>query len=204
MRTIINRVIFSAVLSVLAVSIASAQPGRRFYVDAGWQFNATVANDFASVANGWGAYAEGGYYVLPRVAVGGFVSFNTNNEYVPRTTYVAQDGSALNTDMTNSIFQLPFGATLRYRLCWKKLQPYAQAKIGANYAREYKYLPTMTARDSQWGFYVSPEVGLTWHPFYKLNLGLQFAVYYSYATNRSDAFNLNGINNVGFKLGVSF
>ena len=204
MRTIINRVIFSAVLSVLAFSIASAQPGRRFYVDAGWQFNATVANDFASVANGWGAYAEGGYYVLPRVAVGGFVSFNTNNEYVPRTTYVAQDGSALNTDMTNSIFQLPFGATLRYRLCWKKLQPYAQAKVGANYAREYKYLPAMTARDNQWGFYVSPEIGLTWHPFYKLNLGLQFAVYYSYATNRSDAFNLNGINNIGFKLGVSF
>ena len=204
MEDIIKKILVSAVLALVTVSVVSAQPGRRFYVDAGWQFNATVANDFAVKANGWGAYAEGGYYVLPRVAVGGFVSFNTNNEYVPRATYVAQDGSALTTDMTNSIFQIPFGATLRYRLCWKKFQPYAQTKIGANYAREYMYLPTMSARDSQWGFYISPEIGLTWHPFYKLNLGLQFSVYYSYATNRSVVFGLDGISNAGFKLGVSF
>lgn len=204
MRAVLNGMLVSAILAFVAVSAVYAQPGRRYYVDAGWQFNATVANDFAAKANGWGAYAEGGYYVLPRVAVGGFVSFNTNNEYIPRDTYLAQNGGALTTDMTNSIFQIPFGATMRYRLSWKKFQPYAQAKVGANYAAEYMYLPTMTAKDDQWGFYVSPEIGLTWHPFYKLNLGLQLSVYYSYATNRSMVFGINGINNAGFKLGVSF
>ena len=89
------------------------------------------------------------------------------------------------------------------RLC-KEFQPYFQAKLGANYAEEYTYLPTMAFKDSQWGFYVSPEIGFTWHPFHKSNFGFQLAAYYSYATNRSRAFGIDGINNVGFKLGVSF
>lgn len=204
MKTFVRITIFAAVLFVVAVSSASAQPGRRFYVDAGWQFNATVANDFATSASGWGAYLEGGYYMLPRIAAGGFVSFNTNNDYIPRQTYYSEDGDALTTDMTNSFFQIPFGASLRYRLGWKKFQPYAQAKLGADYVRMYKYLPTMSARDDTWGFYVSPEIGFTWHPFYKNNLGLQLAVYYSYSTNRSEVFGVKGLNNLGFKLGVSF
>lgn len=204
MKNIIRNILVAAVLVFAFASSAEAQPGRRFYIDAGWQFNGVVGNDFVKNASGWGAYAEGGYYVLPRIAVGGFISFNTNNDYIPRQTYYFPDESALTTDMVNSLYQLPFGATLRYRLGWKTFQPYATAKIGANYAREYTYYPTSAARDSQWGFYVSPEIGFTWHPFHKSNFGFQLAVYYSYATNRSDAFNLNGINNLGFKLGVSF
>lgn len=201
----IYRYIFVAVVLGLAFALSSsAQPGRRFYIDAGWQFNGVVGSDFVPDASGWGAYAEGGYYVLPRIAVGAFVSYNTNNDYIPRRTYFYQDGSALTTDACNSLFQIPFGATLRYRLGWKEFQPYAEAKVGANYSRAYTYLPNTGVMDSQWGFYVSPEVGFTWHPFHKSNFGFQLAVYYSYATNRSDAFGLNGINNLGFKLGVSF
>ena len=177
MKTFVRYILIMAAVAVMAATVAQAQPGRRFYVDAGWQFNATPGNSFASSANGWGAYVEGGYYVLPRIAVGVFGSFNTNNDYVPRMTYFGEDGSALTSDMVNSIYQIPFGATLRYRLAFK---------------------------DSQWGFYVSPEIGFTWHPFHKSNFGFQLAVYYSYATNRSRAFGIDGINNVGFKLGVSF
>lgn len=204
MRTFVKVIILSAALSVLAAAAADAQPGRRFYVGAGWQFNGTAGNDFAANGNGWGAYLEGGYYVLPHMAVGLFGSFNTNNEYVPRNTYRAEDGSALTTDMVNSIYQIPFGATLRYRFSYRLFQPYIQAKLGANYAQEYSYMSTMAYMDDQWGFYASPEIGFTWHPFRRSNFGFQLAAYYSYATNRSDGFGLNGINNVGFKLGVLF
>ena len=204
MKRIIGNILAAAVLCVVLASSADAQPGRRYYIDAGWQFNGTVSNEFVSNASGWGAYAEGGYYILPRIAVGAFVSYNTNNEYIPRHTVVNPDGSALTTDACNSLFQVPFGATLRYRLGWKEFQPYAEAKIGADYARAYTYFPNAGFRDTQWGFYASPEIGFTWHPFYKSNFGFQFAVYYSYSTNRSEAFGLDGINNLGFKLGVSF
>ena len=204
MKKILGYIFIVAVLAVSGGLTAEAQPGRRFYIDAGWQFNGAFGNGFVTNASGWGAYAEGGYYVLPRIAVGAFLSYNTNNDYVPRRTYFYPDGSALNTDANNSLFQLPFGATVRYRTGWKVFQPYAEAKIGANYAREYTYFTTAAARDSQWGFYISPEIGFTVHPFHRSNLGLQVAVYYSYATNRSEMFGLDGINNAGFKLGISF
>ena len=189
---------------ILTAICAHAQVGRRYYVDAGWQFNGTVSNVFSDNASGWGAYLEGGYYFLPRVAAGVFASFNTNNEYFPRRTYDAGNGTAVTTDMYHSLYQVPFGATLRYRFAWKKIQPYAEAKLGANYAREYELYSTFGAADSQWGFYVSPEIGVVIHPFNKSNLGLQLSAYYSYATNRSEAFGINGLNNAGFKLGISF
>lgn len=189
---------------ILTAICAHAQVGRCYYVDAGWQFNGTVSNVFSDNASGWGAYLEGGYYFLPRVAAGVFASFNTNNEYFPKRTYDAGNGTAVTTDMYHSLYQVPFGATLRYRFAWKKIQPYAEAKLGANYAREYELYSTFGAADSQWGFYVSPEIGVVIHPFNKSNLGLQLSAYYSYATNRSEAFGINGLNNAGFKLGISF
>lgn len=57
---------------------------KRYYIGVGWQFNIPIDNDFADKANGWGAYVEGGYYFMPNTALGGFVSYNTNNEYIPR------------------------------------------------------------------------------------------------------------------------
>lgn len=192
-------------IAVIATAInMDAQVGRRYYVDAGWQFNGAFSNGFSRNASGWGGYLEGGYYFLPRVAAGVFASFNTNNEYFPKATYMPDSGTAVTTDKYHSLYQIPFGATLRYRFAWKKVQPYVEAKLGANYAREYQLFSVYGVRDSQWGFYVSPEAGVVLHPFNKSNLGLQLSVYYSHATNRSGAFGIGGLNNAGFKLGVSF
>ncbi len=196
--------IILAAAFLFAAADMEAQVGKRYYINGGWQFNGTPGNTYSETASGWGAYAESGCYLLPKLAVGVFASFNTNNEYVPRKVYPLPEGAALSTDLTRSLFQLPFGATLRYRFMRSKLQPYMEAKVGANYSSEHTYFSTMVMSDSQWGFYASPEFGLTWHPFDRSNFGFQFAVYYSYATNSSKSFKMNGINNCGFKLGVSF
>ena len=199
-----KKILLITIAALLAAINTDAQVGRRYYVDAGWQFNGAFSNSFSHNASGWGAYAEGGYYFLPRVAAGVFASFNTNNEYFPQATYSAGENTTITTDIYHSLYQVPFGATLRYRFLWKKVQPYAEAKIGANFAREYQLYSVYGVQDSQWGLYVSPEIGITIHPFRKSNLGLQFAGYYSYATNRSSYFGINGLNNAGFKLGISF
>ena len=197
-------ILIVAALSVATAFTMDAQVGRRFYIDAGWQFNGTFSNNFVRNASGWGAYAEGGYYILPHVGVGALASFNTNNEYIPKATYDLGNGADLTTDMAHSLFQIPFGAELRYRFTYTRFQPYVGAKLGANYAEAYRFMSTFGMRDSGWGFYVSPEIGFTWHPFRKSNFGFQLAAYYAYSTNRSEAFNINGINNAGFKLGLSF
>ena len=195
----------AAAAALLTVSFqADAQMGKRYYINGGWQFNGTLANDFAESAQGYGAYIEGGYYVTPMLAVGGFASFNTNNEYVPRKTYTFSDMSALTTDLNRSIYQVPFGATMRVRFMRTMFQPYIEAKLGAEYSTQSTYMSTFVNRHDNWGFYISPEVGMTFFPFERTDFGFQVAVYYSYATNQNKAVDINGLNNLGFKLGIAF
>ena len=195
----------AAAVAMLAAAVqADAQMGKRYYVNGGWQFNGTPKNDFAASAQGYGAYIEGGYYVTPMFAVGGFASFNTNNKYVPRETYMFSDMSALTTDLDRSIYQVPFGATMRYRFSRSMFQPYVAAKMGAEFSTQSTYMSTFVNRHDNWGFYISPEIGLAFFPFHKTDFGFQAAVYYSYATNRNNAIDMNGINNLGFKLGIAF
>ena len=197
-------IIAAAAAIFAATAQANAQMSKEFYLNGGWQFNGTLANDFAESAQGYGAYFEGGYFVTPMLAVGGFASFNTNNQYVPTKTYVFSDQSALTTDLTRSIYQVPFGATLRYRFMRSMFQPYVEAKLGAQYSTQNIYMSTFVNQHENWGFYVSPEIGLTFFPFERTDFGFQVAAYYSYATNRSKAIDIAGLNNLGFKLGIAF
>ena len=64
MKNILKYITIAAVF-VLAGSIsAEAQPGRRFYVDAGWQLIGAFGFDFVKNASGWVEFEEGGYYVM--------------------------------------------------------------------------------------------------------------------------------------------
>ena len=197
-------VLAAAAAMLLASTQADAQMGKRYYINGGWQFNGTLANDFAESAQGYGAYMEGGYFITPMIAVGGFASFNTNNEYIPRETYTFSDMSALTTDLNRSIYQVPFGATMRVRFMRSMFQPYVEAKLGAEYSTQSTYMSTFVNRHDNWGFYVSPEVGMTFFPFQNTDFGFQVAVYYSYASNQNKSLDINGLNNLGFKLGIAF
>ena len=197
-------ILATAAALVAFAGTADAQMGKREYINIGWQFNGTVGNSFVETASGYGAYIEGGYYITPMFAVGGFASFNTNNAYIPKQTYTFKDQSALTTDVDRSIYQVPFGLTMRTRFMRGELQPYLGTKIGAEYSTQSTYMSTFVNRHDNWGFYMSPEVGLTYFPFDKTDVGFQFAVYYSFCTNKNSDYDLKGIKNLGFKLGVAF
>lgn len=197
-------ILSAAVALTLFPANADAQMGKRYYVNGGWQFNGTLDNEVVQSGQGYGAYIEGGYYITPMLAVGGFASFNTNNQYFPKQTYVFDDKSALTTDLNKSIYQVPFGTSVRYRFSRSMFQPYIEAKLGTEYSTQSTYMSTFVSRDSNWGFYVSPEVGVTVYPFNKDDFGFQLAAYYSYSTNESNKYSMKGINNLGFKLGIAF
>ena len=194
----------AAAAMLMATAQADAQMGKRYYINGGWQFNGTPGNGFVENAQGYGAYMEGGYYITPMLAVGGFASFNTNEKYIPSTTYTFSDMSALTTDLTRSIYQVPFGATLRVRFLRSECQPYAEAKIGAEYSNQNTYMSTFVNRQDNWGFYISPEFGVTFFPFSQTDFGFQIAMYYAFATNQNKSVDIKGINNLGFKLGIAF
>ena len=194
----------AASVCIIAALRADAQMGKRYYVNAGWQFNGIVDNAFVHSAQGYGAYIEGGYHLTPMFAVGGFASFSTNNEYIPKRTYTFEDGSALTTDLDRSIYQVPFGAEMRVRFLRGGIQPYAGARIGAEYSTQSTYMSTFVNRHHNWGVYLSPELGCTCYPFYKTDVGFHMAIYYSYSSNSNFSYDIKGMNNLGFRLGLSF
>lgn len=196
-------------LGALALSIAmpgKAQTTESAYFNIDWQYNFPIGIDFADKSSGWGMNFEGGYFITPNIAVGGFLAYHSNHKYIPRQTLQLSDGSALNTDQQHTVFQLPFGVTGRYTFNRGEVfQPYVSAKIGMQYARLSSEYNIFESNDNNWGFYISPEVGLNIFPWF-YRPGIHVAAYFSYATNNGHlmTYSVDGMSNFGLRLGVAF
>lgn len=190
-------------------SLTNAQTIPNGYINIDWQLNSPFGNDFANKISGWGGQAEAGYYIIEGLAVGGFVSFHTNNKYIDRTTIQVNETSAVTSDQQHSIFQIPFGAALRYSFMRDRegiFEPYVGAKIGTAYSEVSSYMNIFKTYERKWGFYVSPEIGLTVYTNPMKTFGFHVAAYYSYATNKSSvlSYSVDGLNNWGIRLGIAF
>ncbi len=195
-------------LCLLFANESKAQYYKNSYFNVDWQLNFPVNNGFADKMSGWGANLDGGYLVNDNVGVGGFVSFHTNLEYIPRQTIQLSETSAVNTDQEHSVFQLPFGATVRYMLGMPDQvgQPYIALKLGANYAEMTSFYNAFESYDTSWGFFLSPEVGINIFPGANGQYALHLAAYFSYATNSMEtlAYEVKGLSNFGLRVGLGF
>lgn len=172
-----------------------------------WQVNAPVGYDFADKLSGWGMNFEFGYEVTDRWSLGAFANFHTNHGYVGRETIQLSPNEALTTDQQHSSFQVPFGVLASYSLYDNGyIQPYVAGKVGAMYEQNTTYLNTVSFYERPWGFYVSPEIGINIHPLKYGRFGFHVAVYYNYATNKTNLLNYqeDGKNNIGFRVGICF
>ena len=206
MKTI-RKILLAAMLLVAALypSDTKAQVSLNSYFNVDWQFNIPLGNNFSDGASGWGMNFEGGYYVTTDIAVGGFINFHTNNEYIPRRTINLSPTLSMNSDQQHQMFTLPFGALVKYRFIEADFQPYVALKLGACYSEFNNYYYIFMKEQKRWGFYMSPEVGFNWYPWPN-GLGFHMAIYYSYATNSCDimSYTQHSLNNVGFRLGIAF
>lgn len=193
-----------AMLLLFAAGEIHAQVGKRAYMNIGWQFNGAFHNDFVQNVQGYGAYLQNGYYLTPLLAIGSFSHFSNNEQYLEKQTYPLENAAALTTDTQRNLYQNAFGPSLRLRLWPLEVQPYIEVKMGAEYAVASTYFSSYVLRATSWGFYVSPEIGVTYYPDPDSDAGLHLAVYYSYSTNTDADFHPHGLNNWGFKLGVAF
>ncbi len=199
-------------LALCALLLAAARPAEAqlfpdSYINIDWQMNVPLGNSIAGKASGWGMNFEGGYFITPAIAVGPFISYQTNIENFSRRTLDLGGGTALTTAQEHAVFQLPFGVTGRYN--WLKdsmFQPYAGMKIGACYAELSSYYYIVKQYTDTWGFYLSPEIGVSIFPVPSYRLGFHVALYYSYATNngRVLTYSVDNLNNFGIRIGVSF
>lgn len=198
--------------ALCALLLAAAHTGKaqvfpNTYINIDWQVGIPVGSSFADKASGWGMNFEGGYFVTPEITVGPFISYQTNLESISRRTLDLGNGAALTTNQKHAAFQLPFGVTGRYN--WMKdsvVQPYAGLKLGACWAEFSSYYYIVKQYTDTWGFFLSPEVGISIFPRPDYRLGFHVALYYSYATNSGDVltYSADNLNNFGIRVGVSF
>lgn len=180
---------------------------RKAHLVVDWQMNAPISTDFADKISGWGMNFEGLYDVTSRWAMGVFINFHTNHQYVDRQTLQLSPTEMLTTDQQRSAYQLPFGLTTSYTLYdGKHIDPYFGVKLGTAFTRYTTYYGTGGVYDKAWGFYVSPEIGLKIYPFSSRRFGFHVAGYYSYMTNKMGTLtgNISDLCNVGFRLGIMF
>lgn len=193
---------------MLAAAVPSkAQLFPNTYINVDWQLGVPVSTSFADKTSGWGMNFEGGYFVTPAITVGPFISYQTNLESIDRQTIDLGEGSLLTTAQKHALFQLPFGIAARYNWLTNSIfQPYVGMKLGASYAEMSSYYYVVKQYTDSWGFYMSPEVGVSIFPRPDYRMGLHVALYYGYATNQSDLmiYSINNINNFGVRVGISF
>lgn len=200
------------ILACCVVLLAVALPGKaqlipNTYINVDWQMGVPLDNGLADKTSGWGMNFEGGYFVTPAITVGPFLSYQTNLESIDRQTLDLSDGAALTTNQKHALFQLPFGVASRYNwLTDSVFQPYVGMKLGASYAELSSYYYVVRQYTETWGFYLSPEVGVSIFPRPDYRMGIHVALYYSYATNEGDVlvYRVNNLNNFGLRVGISF
>ena len=183
---------------------AKSQVSLDAYYNVDWQFN-IPSNKFVDKVSGWGMNFDAGWYLTPDIAIGAFMNYHTNNQYVDRAVVHVSDATSIYTDQQRSLYQLPFGLTMLYRIIESDWQPYVAMKLGAEYAYPSSYYNIYKSSEDSWGFYMSPEIGVRWYPLPN-GVGLHAAAYYSFSTNKSSVMGaeLHNPSNFGFRLGLAF
>ena len=121
-----------------AVLPAQSQVSLDAYYNVDWQLN-IPSNKYVDKVSGWGMNFDAGWYITPDFAIGAFMNYHTNNQYVDRAVVLVSDETAVYTDQQRSLYQLPFGVTALYRFIESDWQPYAALKLGAEYAYTASY-----------------------------------------------------------------
>lgn len=194
-----------ALLLALHTSHAQVLPDAYFNID--WQVGMPVSDSFADKTSGWGMNFEGGYFLTDAITIGAFLNYQTNFRSVPRQTLDLGGGSALTTSQKHALFQMPFGVAGRYNWLPDSIfQPYVGLKLGAAWAQISSYYYIYKQYTDTWGFYLSPEAGVSIFPRPDMRFGFHAALYFSYATNNGDllSYSVDGLTNFGFRVGISF
>ena len=173
-------------------------------LDFAWDVNIPASNKLITDVSWAGFKMEYRKMVAKDLSVGIEVGWNAYHQYIPRRTYTAQNG-AITTDFYPYIYNLPLAANVHhYFHAGKLVFPYIGLALGATYSEQKLYYNTYYSSDYNWGFLVRPELGAIFKFNEFSNTSFLFGVRYSYSTNQQDNFEINGLQSLGFQLGVVF
>jgi outer membrane protein len=196
---------FSLILFVFVMFCTSsyAQSAVRDKFSIGWEVG-IPSNDFLSETSYSGGKIEYQRMIQPNLSVGISGSWNSFQQYVPKTTYEKADGSgAITTDIVKEVYSVPLTLNAKYYFDGgKKLTPYAGIGLGGQYCAQAIYFNIYGIEDNNWGFVARPELGVTYS--LQNNAAIYLSGTYNLSTNKSDAFKTDNLNHIALSIGFIF
>ena len=162
------------------------------------------SNDFISNTSWRGGRIEYRRMINSNFSVGFSGSWNSFEEYVPKTTYQKPDGSgAITSDLVKDVYSVPLTLNAHYYFKGgKKILPYAGIGLGTMYSDQTAYFNIYGIEETNWGFCARPEIGVI-YPFTR-ETAMYFSGTYNYASNKNDAFSVSSMSHIALSIGFIF
>jgi Outer membrane protein beta-barrel domain len=167
-----------------------------------WDINIPVNNNFTNKTSLDGFQMDYRKMIKPDLSVGLEINWASYEQYYPRKTYQIPNG-AVTTDFYSYLYTFPLAISVHHYFHGNnKIFPYAGLALGATYAEMKLFYNTYSSSDYNWGFLIRPELGAIVKFSDNSSWGLMIGARYNYSTNTQSNFKINGIQSVGFQLGL--
>lgn len=207
MKRIIYITLAALLLAVGASATAQAQAKQ--YYSLNWNIALPMGEfgDFINNVSLRGGNFNVQVFLNDNVAVGGTFGWNHYYELKDRASYLLAPGMAITAADYRYAYTMPVTANGYYHFMPDGMvQPYAGVGIGALYGSQHNVIQEADSWDEQWGFLVTPEVGV-FVPFGKdVPFGAKASVAYMFTTNKflSLGETYNSIQNLNFNIGFAW
>jgi opacity protein-like surface antigen len=194
---------------IISLSVAAKGQGNQYpvftdeLIGFSWDVNIPINNTFTNKTSFDGFQVDYRKAIKHDMSIGLELGWSGYDEYYPRKTYPIHNG-AITTDFYSYLYTLPMAVTLHhYFHVNNKIYPYAGLGLGATYAEMKLYYNTYVSSDYNWGFLVRPELGAIFKFSDNDRWGIILGARYNYSTNKNSGFNIDGLQSVGFQLGIA-
>lgn len=196
-------------LFILAISLCCAGAARAQYYGnsirqiytLNYQTNIPVGSsrDFVSKMSWEGINVNWAYFVTDNIAVGLDLSYNNFHEKVGQKIYRPNANTAINAAQYRYTQVFPIKAQAKYFFNPQgNVMFYSGLGIGALSAGQHIVIQDIDVWDNNWGFLLSPEVGVLIPFGTGNNWGANITAGYNWSTNKSTVGNIKVDNRQSF------
>jgi len=165
-------------------------------------------NKFINTTSPAGGNFAGRYFLAKGLAVG--FEFGWSNFYKksPRMTFYGDDGTAITAIHYSYVFLVPWKVGAYYYFLPSGIaDPYIGLSLGGDYMEEHILIQDFDIYDTQWGFTMSPEIGVLIKFGRYSHWGANVSAQYWFNTNSfsfTDVSSYSTMQGLNFNLGLTY
>ena len=204
-----KKILFVLAISLCCAGVARAQywgNGMKQIYSLNYQMSVPVggSRDFIPNMSFEGININWAYFVTDNISVGLDLSYNNYTHKVGQKIYRPNANTAINAAQYRYTQSIPIKVQAKYFMApfGPGLQAYTGLGIGALSAGEHIIIQDIDVWDNNWGFLLSPEIGIL-IPFGADNFwGANITAGYNWSTNKSNIGDMKFNNRQSFYFNV--